>query len=196
MSKARQYVILATLGAIVVYAVGQFAHPSGQSRETTRLTDSLAVSRPAFDSTVRELVRVETVTVARATGFAQAATWTKVRADSLRRLSEALAGLAAASASADDWHAAFVVSRQEADSLRVAASAFEHAFGAEREARLEADARADAERARRQAVERLNVRLASDLRHARDCKLLGVPCPSRTATGLVVAVVTWVLATR
>jgi hypothetical protein len=173
---------LAVLALIVVYVLGRCAHSHGASPKTTRLTDSLAITRPTFDSTITATAKAETVYVTRATDHAQTGTWTRVRADSLHLVADSLAK---AASSAEQWRAAFVVKSQEADTLRQVASHFEHAFGEERAARLEADARADAERERRQALERLNASLAHDLARASECRLLGVPCLPRVVVGLL-----------
>ena len=58
-------------------------------------------------------------------------------------------------------------------------------LASEREARLEADARADTEHDRRVAVERLNASLAHDLARASECRLLWLRCPPRVVVGLL-----------
>lgn len=98
------------------------------------------------------------------------------RADSLATRAQAQPDSAAA-----HWHFAYVARTEEADSLRSALTAEQHAGELLRSSVTELRLAYDRSEARRLALESLNQSLAGAVRDAGRCRIAGlVPCPSRT----------------
>lgn len=152
-----------------------------------KTADSLVQTRPAFqaavDSSVRSAVQKGEGSV-RASGRARVA---QASADSIRAVADSLAAEARrGDSSATAWERAHAARKDEADSLRVA---LRNVQAATDSARLEADEWKGIYlrvAARNMVLERNTARFASAVAGMEPkCKIGPVPCPSRTATGIV-----------
>jgi hypothetical protein len=177
--------------ALAVVAVGvgvavAFAYcrpePTPIPRAEQFSIDSAKATRPAFDSTRRTSIRIESVYVAQSARNRLGATTAMHAADSLRGL--AIAWQRAAEARGDTvshWHDVAILRGIENDSLRSANGGLLSALEDETKARTAADSRVSLDSSRLAATENLNARLAVDLRAADPpCRVLVIArCPSR-----------------
>lgn len=154
----------------LLMVVGLSYWGDSRSSESKAMSDSLRATAPAFHDSTRAIAHRETVYVEKASKHGTRASLAQARAEGFQRAADSIAQLTAtlttASDSAETWKSAYDARTIEADSLRLAATEFEHAFSAERDARMLADRRADAEAARRESFERLAGSLEQDLARA------------------------------
>jgi len=169
MTTSEKLIGVVLFGVLIVVGLSQL-QGGGQSEATRALGDSLTVTRPAFVDSTRAHAQRETVYVALADKQATRAALAAGRAEGLQRAADSLATLVAVATTATDSITALVraygTRTEEADTLRLAYRRADSAFASERSARLEADARADANAGRLAATERLNVSLTTDLAKA------------------------------
>lgn len=174
--------------AIVVWWSSCRPTPTPIPRREQRSIDSLDATRPAFDSSRNQTVRVESVYVAQSAAHRAQAIRSARVADSLRDV--AIAWQRAAEAQGDTlsrWYQVAKTRELEVDSLRVANVGLLAALEDETRARTAADARAVLDSSRLAATERLNAGLARDLAAADPpCRALPfVKCPSRKLVAVV-----------
>lgn len=185
------YVAVAIVGVVSVALFARCGHTPAIPEAERHTIDSLAITKPAFDSTQHARAKAETVYVTRATHTVAVAEATARTTDSLRRVaivSEARAEAEGDTASlwrtaARDWHTTADSAIASRDSLR-------HAVG---DLRLALDLRGvelTDEHKRRVAGDELALRLAKEFRHAGECRVLFLTCPSRTRVAVVTAGVT------
>lgn len=150
--------------------------------------DSLAITKPAFDSTVQAKAKAETVYIARARENAAIAASVRHVADSLRQV--AIVAQRAAEDARDTssrWFRVAQLNRQEADTLRVALDRQTARADNLFEAMTTAEARAQLLTARLVSVEDLNHRLTADLQRSDPpCRVAFIAkCPSRRVSAVL-----------
>jgi hypothetical protein len=179
--------------AVLVIAVAVFAlcfrppSPKPIPPKDQHTLDSLAITKPTFDSSIQASVQRETVYVRRVDTLRTTIVRLERKTDTLRVRADTLAAAAHDSGS---WHAAYTARTLEADTLRTVVVHLDSALGIEHLARLDADQRGVGLQNRLTVAEGLNQRLAADVKKAAECRVLWMRCPSRTR----VAVVSGVLA--
>jgi hypothetical protein len=151
--------------------------------------DSLAITKPVFDSTTHALAERETIYVARVDTVRVRIHALDTAARRLQTLADSLAGVAQAAHDSGSWRAAYDARTEEADTLRRAIAQRDTAFDFEHRARLDADQRADILTHRLTVSEDLNTRLADDVRRAAECRWLWFKCPSRMRVAVVAGAV-------
>lgn len=182
---------VAILIAALVVGAGLVAYcrptPTPIPRTEQRTIDSLAITKPSFDSTTHALAQRETIFVAQSRQNAQIAALVRRTADSLRQVANvAEASARAARDTSSRWFRVAQLNRQEADTLRVALDAatirgnqLDSALVASRE-------RGNLLNARLLSVEDLSHRLAADVAKPDPCRVLFVArCPSRKTSALL-----------
>ncbi len=189
--------IIAVLAVVVVWFTSCRPKPNVIPPRENRTIDSLDATRPVFDSSVTNNVRVESVYVAQSSGNARQARQALHVADSLHAV--AILWQRAADAQEDTASRWFQVARVrgvENDSLRSSNRGLDSALVQSTHAQQAADRRASIDSARLVATTSLNDRLAKDVLTAGQCRIaLVVSCPTRTATALTFTLVGVVLKT-
>lgn len=156
-----------------------------------RRIDSMAITKPAFDSTqAAGRAEVGKDTTAALLARVRAA---RVRDSALfaQRLADSLGAAAARAQTSDSaavaWMLAYEARSEEAARLRVSNDSLESAYRSERSARLTLSVLYAKDTLRRNATEKIN----ADLREAitrleRPCRIVGpIPCPNRTVSALL-----------
>ncbi len=149
-------------------------------REQTSI-DSLAATKPRFDTVRIESVRVETLMVSRSAQETRQSAIAGRMADSLHRVADELQHAAAtAGESSERWFQVAETRKVENDSLRSANTALAFALTDQTTARMAADQRATAAEQRLAATTDLTERLKKDIAAGDRCRILYlVECPSR-----------------
>lgn len=156
--------------------------------------DSLATTAPAFvahrDSVIRVTVQ-DTTAARKANARADAAIAT---ADRLQRIADSLTDLARSNADSVAWERALAAQRHVSDSLRLALAAKDAAYQTERLNTIRLLGVVQGDSLRINAVVDANNRLQKRISELEvPCRVLGpIPCPSRTVTFVVTAVLTTV----
>lgn len=159
--------------------------------EVARRIDSMAITRPAFDSTQRA-GRVEII---RDTTAAIVARRAAARSDSLAKLSEqradSLAEVARDAKTSDSaavaWMLAYEARTEEASALRVSRDSARTAYASEHRALLTLSGLYAADTLRRTETERINRDLRTVIsKLEKPCRIVGpIPCPNRTVSALL-----------
>jgi hypothetical protein len=189
ISRAEQIAGGVVLGlmALIAISVG-IAHRRGIPEKEQHTLDSLQITKSIYDSTQRALAKVETTYVNRVDTLrvAIAARIAKAGALHARADSEAIAAnRATPDSSATKWHAAYDDRTREVVELRGALDSSTARWDAEHQARIAADLRATNAATRLTASEDLNTRLAADVKHASECRVLFWNCPSRKEVAVI-----------
>lgn len=157
---------------------------SGLSDKSQKTDDSLAITKPAFDSVQLRREQEEAAHVAAAAALEATVRQLTVVAARQRAIADSLAR-------AQNWRAAYLAKSIEADTLRSALDSANARAAREQAARMIADEKANEERIRRIAVEGLNESLKRDVANAANCKVPGtfglIPCATRTQVAIVSA---------
>jgi hypothetical protein len=180
MPTNRTVIVWLVLGLIVLMMALCFRPPppAPVPPKDQHTLDSLAITKPVFDSIVKSLAVAETVYVARVDTLRLRTTIVQYHADTLRLIADSLAAIA-------QWKPAYEARTAEADTLRVALVQKDTAFALEHRALLAADQQANILTNRLTVSEDLNTRLAADVKKAADCRVLWMRCPSRTRVAVV-----------
>ena len=172
------------------------------SPETTQLRDSLATTKPAFDSGLTAFDSLSSQLVERDRALAAANRRQRRSVDSARTVADSLRAAVTLAVTARDSIDALLLANDartaEADSLRSMVDTLERRVEVLTLARDTALMTVAELRSRNEAIERLNAGLQRDLVKAAECTLLSWPvrvrCPSRTQTAIVSAGLGWIAA--
>lgn len=184
---ARSYWRELVIGVLLLALVGLSAttcqyRKKGVSAKSQQTIDSLAATRPAFDSAqsqsrVDELAHV----TAAARMEAAVAKLTKSAAQDRQTADRLAAAALTAGTDAAQWRVAYEARTDEAVTLRAALDTANARADAERMARLEADRRAARDSARTVALQNLALGLERDANRAANCRIARIiPCITRT----------------
>lgn len=190
-STARTWTIGCAVALVLVVMVWYYRRSSTVSLippRTQRSLDSLAITKPTFDSAqaAQRLAVVHDTVVSIV--YRTKVERVMVHADAEHARADSLAVVAAAAtdSAATLWHRAYDVRTSEADSLRHALVLSDSAWQHERDAYTGMRLLYQNDTLRRHAVEKVNTELTVAIgKLQQPCRLLPfIPCPSRTVTAI------------
>jgi len=184
------------LGVLIVGLWVAFCRPQPNPippKEQTTI-DSMAATKPHFDSTRHSVVDSAQKVVTRIVHDSAAAVRARAQADQYRRIADS--ALAVARAEHDTTSAAFVAAEnatREADQLRATTDTLAHRLSEAKQAIVSLTEQIVRDSVRQHATDDLTARLARDVKTAGQCHILPfVACPSRKVVvvgGVVLGVV-------
>lgn len=194
--RAHWKVVAIGLGVLVGSLWFAFCRPRPNPippKEQTTI-DSMAATKPHFDSTRHGVVDSARKVVTRIVHDSAAAVRARAEADQYRRLADS--ALAVARAQHDTTSAAFVAAEnatKEAEQLRASNDTLTHRLSESKQTILALTEQVGRDSSRLAASENLDARLARDVKTAGQCRILPfVACPSRKVVavgGVLVGVV-------